>query len=87
VIGPEGGAWSEGAAGVDVLVMSSSLGFTGKFLKKVLSNPFPLILFHPVLLLSPVLPNCGALLVNPSTNFFDASPFDRLSRKANLPNF
>jgi hypothetical protein len=26
VIGPEGGAWSEGAAGVDVLVMSSSLG-------------------------------------------------------------
>jgi hypothetical protein len=24
VIGPEGGAWSEGAAGVDVLVMSSS---------------------------------------------------------------
>jgi hypothetical protein len=25
VIGPEGGAWSEGAAGVDVLVMSSSV--------------------------------------------------------------
>ena len=24
MIGPEGGAWSEGAAGVDVLVMSSS---------------------------------------------------------------
>jgi hypothetical protein len=24
VIGPEGGAWSEGAVGVDVLVMSSS---------------------------------------------------------------
>jgi hypothetical protein len=27
VIGPEGGAWSEGAAGVDILVMSSSGGF------------------------------------------------------------
>jgi hypothetical protein len=25
VIGPEGGAWSEGAASVDVLVMSSSV--------------------------------------------------------------
>lgn len=25
MIGPEGGAWSEGAAGVDVLAMSSSI--------------------------------------------------------------
>jgi hypothetical protein len=32
VVGPEGGAWSEGAAGVDVLVMSSSVSSSEVYL-------------------------------------------------------
>jgi hypothetical protein len=37
VIGPEGGAWSEGAAGVDVLVMSSS---TFSYYKTIYAHNF-----------------------------------------------
>jgi hypothetical protein len=39
VIGPEGGAWSEGAAGVDVLVMSSSEAMA--LLQEISGGPSP----------------------------------------------